>query len=63
MSKKRKTNEELTPEELEEQNAEQLPERSAMMLVQPPHIYSSPPVPTDGDGLSSDVPPVDPTNA
>ncbi len=45
MTKKRKKSEELTPEELEEQNGEALPDREAMSIVQPPHIATIGPEP------------------
>jgi hypothetical protein len=61
MGKERKKQEELTPEEVEEQNGEELPERTAMTVLNPPLIYG-PAIPDD-DGLLGGGPPVDPTNS
>ena len=43
----KKKDEELTPEELEEQNGEQLPDREAMSLISPP---------TGADGIATIAP-------
>ena len=45
----------LTPEELEAQEAEELPEREAMSVLEPPLPLR--PVPLDGSELGGYVPP------
>ncbi len=53
--KKKRQEEELTPEELEEQNGEPLPDREAMSVIAPPSgadgvatIGPDPPAPMEG---------------
>jgi hypothetical protein len=48
MAEKRNQDEKLTPEELEEQNGEPLPDREAMSLISPP---------TGADGIATFAPP------
>lgn len=43
MTRKREKEAELTPEELEEQDGEELPDREAMSIIDPTH---GPPFPT-----------------
>jgi len=45
MSRERPENQELTPEELEEQDGEPLPERTAMTVVNPGHGFQPLPLP------------------
>jgi hypothetical protein len=48
MSKRaRKKRQNLTPEEIERQKAEQLPDREVMSLISPPTIAPEPDVPID----------------
>jgi hypothetical protein len=55
------TEHELTQEELEEQDAEPLPDREAMSIIDP-NLSPTPPVPADDGGFAGDEPPPDPTN-
>jgi hypothetical protein len=45
MSRERPENQELTPEELEQQKGEPLPERAAMTVVNPGQGFHPPPLP------------------
>ena len=48
MAEKKTKEEELTPEELEEQNGEELPDREVMSLITPP--------PAGADGIATIAP-------
>jgi hypothetical protein len=46
-TKKKGRADELTPEEVEEQNGEPLPDREAMSILRPPTIAPEPDIPVD----------------
>ena len=62
MGKKQRKKETLSPEELEKQHAEELPDREAMMVVKPPLVYG-PVIPADDGGFLGGDPSVEPENA
>ncbi len=61
MGKKKREKEELPPEELEKQHAEELPDREAMMVVKPPLVYG-PVIPADDGGFLDGGPSLGPEN-